>query len=488
MTTHSGRSWAALSVLTAAMALVATTIPAHSAAPARHGRAAPRTALKPGKWTALGLTTQAGTPAVWQSPSRTTFILWKRELSGNDSTYEVAKVSHKGKVSTPADVFKGAHWGSLSGAPTLVADGSHPLVVFNGVTGTSGIYHAGCVYGAADDASPWTLQPWVLSGDCANPVGPGAKDKNGVLAAAWPGGWSTGHGVEYRIGTTSYPAGTDSRIGVPLGVGVGKVGIAADTAGNDHFWVGWTETDNAKSSKNGYYVKDVTAGSAPRKMPGTGTMSVAPHLGVFANLAMTSRASHGGVYVAACTNTNTCTLKLWRVGAKKAVTVPGSKNAADVGISPGPGGRIWVAWYGFDNKVRVSRSNTAVTHFGRVRKFKTPCFENGDLGLSGGSSSRLIVAMQCVNNKTKIAEYATETNAPLSLKASARKVTNGKKVTFTVSDAGDPVAGAKVSFEGHVGRTNAHGKVAMRATSKGKVKAKATHTGYVSATTTVTVI
>ncbi|MGA8246967.1 MAG: hypothetical protein WB797_08685 [Nocardioides sp.] len=486
MTHRSYRPGAAAAVLVTAIALLCTSGPVLSTASATP-HVAPRTTLKPGKWTPLGLTTQAGTPAVWQSPSRTTYILWKRLLSGNDSTYEIAGVSAKGKVSAPADVFKSAHWASLSGAPTLVAAGSHPLVVFNGTKGTSGMYHAGCVYGALDDASPWTPQPWVLSGDCANPVGPGAEDKNGVLAAAWPGGWSTGHGVEYRIGTTSYPAGTDSRIGVPLGVGVGKVGIAADTAGNDHFWVGWTETDNAKSSKNGYYVKDVTAGSASRKMPGTGTLSVSPHLGVFANLAMTNRGAHGGVYVAACTNTNTCTLKLWRVGARKAVTVPHSKDAADVGISPGPGGRIWVSWYGFDNKVRVTRSNAAVTHFGRVRTFRTPCFENGDLGLSGGSSPRLVVAMQCVNKKTKIAEYVTETTAALSLKASAKTVKKGKKVTFTVSDAGDPVSGAKVTFEGHSGKTNSHGKVTLKAVTTGKAKAKATDHGYAAATVTIKV-
>ncbi len=359
--------------------------------------------------------------------------------------------------------------------------------MFNGSKGTAGIYHAGCVYGALDDAKPWTPQNWVLSGDCVNPVGPAAEDKTSTLAAAFPGGWTGGHGVEYRIGTSSWPAGTDSRIGVPLGVQVPKVGIAADTAGNDHFWVAWTETDNAKASKDGYYAKDVTAGSPPQKMPGTGTMSVAPHLGVFANLAIASRSKHSGVYLAACTNTNTCKLKLWRIGAHKAVSVPGSTNAGNVGISQGPAGRIWMAWYGFDNKVRVARTNRAATHFGRVRTFKTPCFENGDLGLSGGSSARLVVAMQCVNNKTKIAEYVTETSAPLTLKASTKKVAKGKKVTFTVSDAGDPVSGAKVTFEGHSGKTNSHGKVTLKASTKGTATAKATHSGYTSAHVRITV-
>jgi hypothetical protein len=56
-----------------------------------------------------------------------------------------------------------------------------------------------------------------------------------------------------------------------------------------------------------------------------------------------------------------------------------------------------------------------------------------------------------------------------------------RNVTFLVSDAGDPVSGAKVRFAGQTATTNAAGKVTMVAPSahrKGKLSAAASKAGY----------
>jgi hypothetical protein len=80
----------------------------------------------------------------------------------------------------------------------------------------------------------------------------------------------------------------------------------------------------------------------------------------------------------------------------------------------------------------------------------------------------------------------------LRIAASARKVSHSRAttITFKVTDAGDPVPGAKVKFLGKTVTTNSHGAASVKVrkgTAKGKHKAVATKNGYVSARLTITV-
>ena len=209
------------------------------------------------------------------------------------------------------DAFSGAHWGSLSNEPTLVGQGGKPLVIFDGIRGTTGDYARGCIYGAAGTTQPYTLEPWSLSNDCVNPVGSAAEDKTGALAAAW-GGASA---VRYRLGTSPTIPATGSDNSIPLGSGdVYKTGTVADAGGSDDFYVAWAQEFSNPAAHDGYYVKDVTAGGATMKAPGSDTDSI-NRLGGFTNLAIAARSGHAGVYVGYCTGSAKCSLKLlagWR--------------------------------------------------------------------------------------------------------------------------------------------------------------------------------
>ncbi len=57
---------------------------------------------------------------------------------------------------------------------------------------------------------------------------------------------------------------------------------------------------------------------------------------------------------------------------------------------------------------------------------------------------------------------------------------SGDTVTFTVTDAGEPVKGAKVKAGGKSGKTDAKGKVVL--TLKSKTASRATKSGYAPAT------
>jgi hypothetical protein len=236
----------------------------------------------------------------------------------------------------------------------------------------------------------------------------------------------------------------------------------------------------------------VTAGGPAVKAPGSNTDPI-NRLGQFANLAIAARLGHSGVYVAYCTGSSKCKLKLWHVGAKKAMSLPGSPSPGMVSIAGGPGGRIWVAWFDESTlKVYVTRTNSAVTKLGAVHSYKTPCVEHGLLGLSSGTSGRLDVAMQCLAKSLKAAEYFTQVEVGLHVSAKPHSVTNTKahKVTMKVTDVGDAVKGAKVKFDGHSATTNGKGKVSFtlkKHTKPGKYRATASKSEYHSAHATVKV-
>jgi hypothetical protein len=444
---------------------------------------------RPGAWTALAPTAgipEAGTPTVWESGAGNAWVLWQR-AAGANKTYEVAEVGPTGRlVGKAADIFAGHHWGSLSGQPTLVGQASKPLVIFDGLSGVPGPYNAGCVYGALSGTSPWSLQTWSLSNNCTNPVGGAAEGGSGTLAAAWPGGWTTGHGVLYRVGVSSTIPATGSDQHIPLAgpATAFKASVASDVAGNGDFYVGWTRGFSKPARGDGFYVRNVTAGTGVMKAPGTGTNSVNKMSG-FGNLAISNTNTHAGVFMSYCSNGSTCTVELWHVGAKRALAVPHSKGGVNPAVSAGPAGRLWVAWYNENNnKVSVTRTNKRDTRFAPVHSYRTHCAEHGLVGLSAGRSSRLDVALQCVNTaKLQLEDFVTQVMVSLTLKPNRVTLhnTSAHRLTITVADAGDPVRGATVTVAGRSAKTNAKGRASItlpRGIKPGHYNIRATARGY----------
>ncbi len=420
-----------------------------------------------GIWRSLETTMDllGGVPALWVTSDGHAWDLFARLVAGKQ-TYEVARLAPDGGVAHgPVDIFSGQHWGSLEAAPALLAHGTEPILVFSGARGSKGAYSLGCVYGALPGAGNWTLQTWTLSADCLNPEPAAAVSRAGVLSAAWPGGWATGSGINYRVGVSSViPAKSqDQHIEIPH-ASAARTGLTNNQAGNGHFYISWVRQFSSPASRDGFYIKDIGVGGAPLKAPGTGTNSV-NDFPVFASVATASTNTHGGVFMAYCANKMPCHLELWRVGASKALAVPASNNAGGVQIAPGPAGRLWVSWYNtVTNDVMVTRTNKADTRFGSVRAYATQCFEHGLVGLGGGPFARLDIGLECVNNAhLKLQEFVAQVSAGLTLTPGTAHVTNtaAHTVTFRVTDAGDPVKGAVVKVDGKKLKTNSAGRVTV---------------------------
>jgi len=455
---------------------------------------------KSGIWTAVsaGMTTESPAPALWVAPNGVGWDVFPRQIGPNNFTYEAVQIGPSGSVAQgPADILA-IHWGSLQFSPTLLGDGAKPLLIFNGERGSTGVYALGCVYGALGGSPKWTVQSWTLSSNCVNPVAAAAESAPNakVLAAAWPGGWATGTGINYRIGVSPViPAASDDAHIALTKATAAPTGMVNDELGNGHFYVAWAQVFSTPASRDGIYVKDVTAGGAVRKAPGTGTASSSTDFPVFARLATVNRnVKGGGVYLAFCANKTPCQLELWKVGAAKAIPVPSSANALGVSLAQGPGGRIWVAWYNEQsNRVFVTRTNKAATRFGVVRSYATPCFEGGLLGLGGSPLARLDIGMQCVNNaQAKNEQFVTQVLAALTLGIPGPVHLGGSGVTvkITVTDAGDPVAGATVKVAGKTATTNAAGQASVTlpaSTKPGTYKVTVTAPNYQAGTGSLTV-
>jgi len=208
--------------------------------------------------------------------------------------------------------------------------------------------------------------------------------------------------------------------------------------------------------------------------------------------------STGGVYLAYCEpvlNARCGRVGLWRVGSAKAATVPGSGQGSLVTLSAGPSGRLAVGWVDQSPpSVDVVWTNHAATKFGTLHKVAVPPkAENFDNLAADGTKgpTDLFLNIYQSGAALPVGIWHTQILPALALSVSARSFSHKDKatLTFKVTDVGDPVQGAKVSFDGKVAHTNAKGVAVIKlgkGVSKGTRKAVATVSGSQSASVRIT--
>jgi hypothetical protein len=202
---------------------------------------------------------------------------------------------------------------------------------------------------------------------------------------------------------------------------------------------------------------------------------------------------------------------LWRFGAGAPKTIATANQGADhadlAGIANGPGGRLWVFWYQDHGSFFASRTNPAATQAGGIVEVKPPRGADFAFGLWGEGSNGPLDLLANIS-KTSGADAVWQTQAlpgllvtvkgaqvvgaqsrltSHSVGGSVHRAAVNPSVTFTVTDAGDPLAGASVNVVG-VGTkaTNAAGQTSFQL-AKGKHKVQVHKGGYTPATLTVKV-
>jgi hypothetical protein len=206
-------------------------------------------------------------------------------------------------------------------------------------------------------------------------------------------------------------------------------------------------------------------------------------------VAVTSRIGATGVYVAypSWAGRRVTGAHLWRVGVAGAgATVPVTTETAlgrplHLALSPGPEGRIWVAWRGAGNRVYARRSNRAGTELGPEVSASPPPGTTTLWKLAGDGTTGPLDVIANVTAGGTIAGWHTQLLPALSL------AYDGRVDLFRVFDAGDPVPGARVRVGGRTRTTDAAGRAAIDLPA-GKHAATAGKAGYADATLRVTVL
>jgi len=409
-------------------------------------------------------------------------VAYATNTSWGDSASGVGAVaiSPSGKVGpqVQALAWNGLSSGSPSGIPGLAVLPSGTLqAVFggspSGVDGPWGI-------SSTDGGSTWSAPANVGSGSMA------FGDSNLTL--------------QVSNGKPVLTAGCCGNVVIQQGFGAGaptyQLTNAADNAAGN--------TASAVDAKTGAVVVswDSNAGSGgvwlQQAAPTTGAAQKAPipsQYGTGAPLILAGRDSGPGVFAAYAADFGPRThVRLLRYGGGSvAVGSVKGLHAAVSSVATSLDGRLWVTWAGEVNGHGITaftRSNKAVTRFEPIQ---TARFTWADLfTLSGdGRLGPLDLLMSGTpDTKGPLVEgiYYARLLPELSATVTATRLGGGKfKLKVTVTDAGDAVAGAKVSAKGTSKTTNAKGtaKLTISGSAGDHVKVTVSHPGYRSLTTTV---
>jgi hypothetical protein len=332
---------------------------------------------------------------------------------------------------------------------------------------------------SVDGGATWALQIGSVAPAGAQVYGSdvsAATLADGTPLEAWSGTLGTWvhSGIDPVTPNHDYQA--------PLGNYGNFPGIAADAAGRAV--MAWF---SSAAGHVGVLAQDVAHDGSPVgaavRMPGTQVMI---GNGTVTRTPIVARSGAGGFYVAYPVGYPSPTqVRLWRVGAASSTLIARAKGNPSVAIAADGAGRLWVAWSAgtFGSKrVLARRSNRAATVFGAPVSAGVAKGASSVAALDADATGAAldVLALFGIGTQSGGATFARRVLPGLTLRATPRKLpARAVTVTFTVTDAGDPVAGATVRAGGRSDVTDAKGKATL--TLGGKATARATARGYTAA-------
>jgi hypothetical protein len=328
---------------------------------------------------------------------------------------------------------------------------------------------------SSDGGATWALQPGSII-----PIGAQAYASdtsattlpNGTVLASWYG--TLGTWVHAGLD----PATPNFNYQAPLGGYGGDRGIAADGSGSA--MLAWFSGSPGPAGVLAQGVNgDGSPAGSPQTMPGTTVMVGGPTL---SRTPIVARPKNGGYYIVHGVGYPTASkVRVWRVGSASTLLLDTVRSSPDTAVAADSKGRLWAVWtdneFG-DEHVIAARSNAAATRFGQpvdvgAVKNAHSTYSVDASAVAGGLD---VLANFGVNDDSSASTYLTRILPGLTLTAKRQS----GKVTFTVTDAGDPVKGATVKAGGKSAKTDAKGRAVLKL--KGKPAAQATASGYTPAT------
>jgi hypothetical protein len=460
------------------VALASLVITAGLSAPASAAPAPPdRERGAPGKWTQVS-TGGSGTTyhsSLYRTADGVLHVVYPKGVGNADQLGHTA-INPNGTIAAQNDILP-APWAIVDSTPRVIGDAGGGLrVVFGGQQASviGDYWSDGRMYTLTAPASGAS---WVLPAEAVG-LSHSAYGSYGTaattLADGTPiAGFPFNPELTWHVGTGE---ATADQMFALEGCCAYNMSMVRD---GDNVWAAWY-ANGSSATNNGTFVRQIypTLGpiiKAPGSSIGADSLPSGP-------VALAARVG-GGVYAAYCVGYPNCDhIGLWKVGASKASSVPSSRYAETIGLSAGPSGRLWVAWADNIPRVRAARTGRNGTGFTPVRTAGMPAGTDSvfDLAIEG-TTGRGDIVVQVGNGF-----WHTQVISGLTLKAKPGAIKHGKrqKVTFTVTDAGDRVGGAKVKVGARKCTTKASGKCTIgfaRSTKAGKLSVRASHPGYAGA-------
>ncbi len=427
----------------------------------------------PGKWTQV---TGVGKPdantvrvGLARTPDGVLHVGWEQPGTGSAASILASSISVDAKTVSGPSTIATYSGGANTSVALVPVPGGGIRAFFAGLEAGSQLDRAMATATSADGVT-WTVQPTAasLGGTGSKPVYVAAGldagvGLDGVFYSAWgdsgPGDGGFHAGLDSTVPDGSLPGALKSDPGIAVDSKTGQV-VAA-----------WNEIGGSVIAM---LLKPAGAALA---IPNSTAAQLQHRVGI------TGRIGAPGVFVAFARGTNEFTAKpaLFRVDTGKVLRLRGT-DAEKISIAAAPGGRLWVFWKS-GGTVFATRSNMAATSFGPLRKVVAPGGNSSTIfDLAGEGSAGPLDLLALVQPPAgMLANYHQRILPALTLKAKKGK---NRRTTFTVTDAGDPLAGAKIKVKRDgSGKTNAKGTASLKVAS-GKHSASASATGYASASVT----
>ncbi len=455
---------AALRVASLAIGLMLATALAVATAPAA--------LADPGDWTKVSqLSSAANYPSMGSLPEPTLArfggslqVLWQQQQSSSKQAYFTAILDRNGRVTTAARPVFG-DWDKVTENPTLISLGGQRFLSFSGLNpGRTGAQY----FATSGDGLTWDVSTGSMSETQSAYASYGSDALDNAGTPVWIGNASSTTGVRWQVGTSASnpaPAGTDQSYKLS-GCCAYNAAAARDAATGAVY--GAFYSNSSGTSEKGIHVGQILPSSAGwRQASGSvtvndyGTNSIDPDQQV----AMVGRPG-GGVYVAYSMGYPTRkAIRILNVATGARMDITRVKNPSTIAMSAEPDGRLWLTWRE-GTKVKAVHTNAAATRLGAIGSWAAPrgtdyLWHTAIAGTTRGAS--IVVT---ATTRSAINVWHTRALRTLSLTgpATARR---GSLVTFTVADAGAPVAGARVRFGSQLGTTNRAGKVTLAAPGSG---------------------
>lgn len=444
-----------------------------AAAPQAHAEQAPVHRGAAGTWTKIstgngGITYES---SLYRTPDGALHVVYPKTVGTAGGQLGHTSIDPDGSVVVQNDVL-GSPWATIDSSPVIVgiAGGGLRVVAGGLMDTTDGYWSQGrmSTMTAGQTGESWSLAAVAIGGstDAYGSYGTAATSlADGTPVAAFP----LNSQIRWHVGLGEDP---DQEFSVASCCAY-DMNMVRD---GDDVWMSWYANGDTAAT-NGLFVRQILPVLGPiMKAPQSSDGHDSLPTGRTALVARTG----GGVYAAYCTGYPYCTsIGLWKVGTSTVVKVPATKYADDIAVSAGPSGRLWLAWSDNIPTVHAVRTNAAATKIGSIQAVGRPPKKDSVYSLAiDGTTGRGDVVINVGD-----AFWHTQVAPGLSVGANPSTFKHGskKKVTFTVTDAGDALSGVKVKVGSKSCTTSGSGRCAItfpKSTKAGSLVAKATKAGY----------